>query len=301
MESNDSKQSKFHLFRKYYKILLSKDFNESDDWLDWFIGFTEGDGNLYTSVTSNKCSYTLTQKETTILNEVASVFDFGKVKLFTSGNKSLKENDILGYGRWTCYDKKYIFLLYLIFNNHFYLKNRNVQLNNWYYILINTPIDRFEPLNIYNYDDIPPFNYKLNKATIHNAWLSGFTDAEGCFNITQNVYLRFILDQAEEELLLNNIGEVLLDSYTVIHKKTDQPGRKSKKKVYNLSSFIRVDNKNYLLIRDYFNKYPLKTNKLNNYIHWCEVKELRELNLSESDFIKSFNVSKLKMTKNNKN
>lgn len=298
---SDLNQSKYDLFRKYYKILFSNDFKETDDWLDWFVGFTEGDGNLYSSVNYNKCSFTLTQKEITILNHINSVFNFGNVKLFTSKDKSLKENDILGYGRWTCYDKKYIFLLYLIFNNNLYLKNRNIQLQNWYNILINSPIDRFNLLKITNINQIPPFKFRTNKLTIDSAWLSGFTDAEGCFSVTiastKEIILRYILDQAEEELLLNNIGDVLLDKYIVSLRKTDKPGRKSTKKIYNLTGYISSRNKNYTLITDYFNKYPLKTIKSKNYEHWCVVNLLKDLDLDHDVLVKA--IKECKPTVNN--
>nr|YP_004927416.1 COX1-ai4 protein [Yarrowia galli]CCC29056.1 LAGLIDADG type class1 intron encoded endonuclease, COX1-ai4 protein [Yarrowia galli] len=301
VESN-MKQSKYHLFRKYYKMTFSNDFKETDDWLDWFMGFTEGDGNLYSSVKYNKCSFTTTQKEITMLNHMNSVFNFGNVKLFTSKDKSLKENDILGYGRWTCYDKKYMFTLYLIFNNNLYLKNRNIQLQNWYAILINSPTDRFESLNMTNINQMPPFMYNTNKPTRDNAWISGFTDAEGCFSVTTSIStketkIRFMLDQAEEELLLNNIGEALLDMYNVSMRKTDRPGRKSMKKMYNTSANMSFTNFNFLLVEDYFNKYPLKTNKLNNYTHWCQVINTKFSGLHNEDLFEEMNELKTKVNK----
>lgn len=218
-------KGKYGLFRKHYKILLKKDFIESDQWLDWFVGFSEGDDCLFTSVKNNRCYFILTQKEISILNHIKDVFDFGNVKLFNYNNKSVKtKTDIIDFGRWTCYDKKLIVLLYLIFNGNLYLKFKNTDLNNWYNILMNSPLSRLKAVGITSLNLIPIFNPKLNKPKLYNSLLSGFIDAEGCFTISfytsEKVAVRFILDQAEEEILLNNIGILFSNKPSVYLRKT---------------------------------------------------------------------------------
>lgn len=276
-------KGKYGLFRKHYKILLKKDFIESDQWLDWFVGFSEGDGCLFTSVKNNRCYFILTQKEISILNHIKDVFDFGNVKLFNYNNKSVKtKTDIIDFGRWTCYDKKLIVLLYLIFNGNLYLKSKNTDLNNWYNILMNSPLSRLKAVGITSLNLIPIFNPKLNKPKLYNSLLSGFIDAEGCFTISfytsEKVAVRFILDQAEEEILLNNIGILFSNKPSVYLRKTKG------KDIYRLSIDCNPNWDRYDNIINYFETFPLKSNKLNNYIYWSQVKDVYLMN-KDKDFI----------------
>lgn len=276
-------KGKYGLFRKHYKILLKKDFIESDQWLDWFVGFSEGDDCLFTSVKNNRCYFILTQKEISILNHIKDVFDFGNVKLFNYNNKSVKtKTDIIDFGRWTCYDKKLIVLLYLIFNGNLYLKSKNTDLNNWYNILMNSPLSRLKAVGITSLNLIPIFNPKLNKPKLYNSLLSGFIDAEGCFTISfytsEKVAVRFILDQAEEEILLNNIGILFSNKPSVYLRKTKG------KDIYRLSIDCNPNWDRYDNIINYFETFPLKSNKLNNYIYWSQVKDVYLMN-KDKDFI----------------
>jgi hypothetical protein len=69
------------------------------------------------------------------------------------------------------------------------------------------------------------------KITLEDAWLSGFTDAEGCFNVSLlknsdtklgfRVILRYILDQKNAESLLISIKHLLNYGKVVLRVKTN--------------------------------------------------------------------------------
>src|SRR5258705_2949970 len=85
---------KFETFNKYSNKLIS------NEWLTWFIGFSEGDGAILT--TKGKARFVLTQKEGSILYQVQEVLGFGTVRQFD------------GYYRFIVTDPQNILLLVYI-------------------------------------------------------------------------------------------------------------------------------------------------------------------------------------------
>lgn len=110
--------------------------------------------------------------------------------------------------------------------------------------------------------------FNSNKLTISlfDAWLSGFTDAEGCFNVS--IYsepryklgfktrIRFILDQ-NDKLALYIIRDLLDTGYV-------------SKRSGNLTTFrYTADGYSKLgPILSYFNSFPLKTIKQQAFTKW---------------------------------
>jgi hypothetical protein len=96
--------------------------------------------------------------------------------------------------------------------------------------------------------------------------LSGFTDAEGCFSV--NIYnvknkttfcrCRYILDQKDGKELLLYIRDIF--KYGSINLKSETNN------VFRLT--ISMNNpkiNNFILLIEYFNKFPLKTTKILNF------------------------------------
>ena len=117
--------------------------------------------------------------------------------------------------------------------------------------------------------------------TLQDAWLSGFTDAEGCFNvsITSNaryalghvVKMRFLLDQKDSSILhiirdLFGFGKVTLRS------QTDEVYR------YTATGFKSMND-----VISYFKAFPLLTKKAFSFEKWLTVHNLviNKLHLSE--------------------
>jgi len=111
---------------------------------------------------------------------------------------------------------------------------------------------------------------------LNNSWLSGFIDAEGCFNVTlfkrnaitlsYQVKLRFIIDQKDNLDNMIFIKDQL--NLLLTHRKL------KKEKISNMfiiesNSFVKVP-----LIIEYLNKFMLKTKKQESFNKWVTVYEL---------------------------
>nr|YP_025838.1 intronic ORF at intron 4 of cox1 [Moniliophthora perniciosa]AAQ74282.1 intronic ORF at intron 4 of cox1 [Moniliophthora perniciosa] len=230
----------FSNFYKYYKFIDSK-------WLEWFIGFVEGDGSIFTYKDNNRISFIITQNESRILYHIKETLGFGIVK-YDEGVKSF---------RFIVSDLPSLTILAHLFNGNLFLKHRIEQLNKWINFLQYKSI----PINL---SSIEPVKISLN-----DGWLSGFTDAEGCFNvhITKrlantvgfNTKLRFILDQNDKYAL-----EILRDLL-----KTGFVSQRSEK----LNSYRYTSNslKGFPIIVNYFNLFTLKTIKKEAFQKWTDI------------------------------
>lgn len=228
----------FEIFNKHSNKVISK------EWLTWFIGFSEGDGAILT--TKGKARFLLTQKEGAILHHVQEVLGFGQIKIKP------------GYSRFIVTDTKSILLLLYIFNGNLVIPHRQRQLEDW----INT-LNNSENLNL----ALIPI---LMKPTLFDAWLSGFTDAEGCFNINirprlktvtgYRVSLRFLLDQKNAESTLLHIKNLFEFGQVNVRRDTNSVYRYSNNSIKGL-----------LPVCDYFVAFSLKTKKIESFKHWLKI------------------------------
>lgn len=181
--------------------------------------------------------FTITQNELAVLEMIKSTLNFGSISWDVGAN----------CWRYRIEDLNSIFKLATIFNgNFFFLDHRIEQLSAW-----------IEILNLKGFN----IQFLFDKVSISllDGWLSGFTDAEGCFNVTVGVrasmalgfrvLLRFILDQNDKSALttiqnLFGFGGISFRSGTANCWR------------YETSSLKKIP-----LIINYFNKFPLKTKK----------------------------------------
>ena len=106
--------------------------------------------------------------------------------------------------------------------------------------------------------------------TLSDSWLSGFTDAEGCFNVNiftrkntltgYRVMLRFMLDQKNAYEILNYIRDLFGFGKVALRSKTNNVYR------YTVDSFVGLKT-----VQNYFISFPLKTKKNLSFINWCKV------------------------------
>jgi len=261
---NDNKQSvsettcetslKFSAFHAYYNILFKNQNDLSDKWLTWFIGFAEGDGAIQTYGQGKRTRFVLTQKESEILHKIQDKLKIGVIKHFPQG-KSGKNND---FYRWMVDNPSHILLLAFLFNGNLAQNHRIKQLALW----VNALNNRFGPKTI-KLNDTP------SSITLQDGWLSGFTDAEGCFNvsITKNsrytlghvIKMRYMLDQKDSDIL-NKIYQIFGFGKVSLRSGTDNVYR------YTATGFKVLNN-----VIAYFKVFPLRTKKVLSFKKWLIV------------------------------
>ena len=266
---NDNKQSvsettretslNFSAFHTYYNILFKNKNNISDEWLTWFIGFAEGDGAIQTYNEGKRTRFVVTQKERDILHQIQHKLNIGIVKHFPQGKSDAasqhKNND---FYRWIVDNPSHILLLAFLFNGNLALNHRIKQLTLW----VNALNNRFGPETI-KLKDTPI------SVTLQDSWLSGFTDAEGCFNvsITKNsrytlghvIKMRYILDQ-KDSAILNKISLIFGFGKVSLRSGTD-----------NVYHYTATGFKVLNFVISYFKLFPLKTKKAISFDKWLTV------------------------------
>ena len=109
--------------------------------------------------------------------------------------------------------------------------------------------------------------------TLHDSWICGFSDAEGCFNINitkriavsagYRVILRFLLDQKNSFEALSIIRAVF--GFGHVAQRSDKSGNFR----LTINSLISVSP-----VRAYFTAFPLKTKKAFVFHKWCLAHDL---------------------------
>lgn len=218
------------IYSKAYQIVLKKP--ELDFY--WLVGFFEGDGCLSVFITKQNhysLSFILRQADPKVLYKVKTFLGCGSVY-----------KDKQGYWTYSVRNKEGLLKVAEILNGKLVLTKRLDQYKIW-----------VEALNQKYKTSLVPLTSPATPSW-NNAWLTGFADAEGSFNILLNVRkdsgkqrlrLRFYLDQSYSLESMQALNHWLGGS---LHFK-----QKNKKK----SSRLIVDtfNKAALLIH-YFSTFP---------------------------------------------
>lgn len=212
----------------------------------WLIGFAEGDGHFGIDK-KGYLVFKITQSsiDAQILFYIKKMLGFGSVSVQSKVNKT---------HQYRIRNKDNLENIIRIFNGNLITKAKIVQFKLF--------LQAFN--NKYNTNII--FIECNNKVTLNNSWLSGFTDAEGCFtcstylNKSTNKYIvtvRYIISQ-KNDLEFSKCLAKLINGYIAYVKSYD--------------SYNTVVNYGKLgIILRYINTYPLKTKKHLSYIKWLNV------------------------------
>lgn len=219
-------------------------------WLEWFIGFAEGDGTFH--ISKKNLHFSVTQDEVFILNHIKDVLGFGKVRKFT------------GERKWVYYveDRFSIYLLILIFNGNLVLDHRYTQFSRW--------VNAFNSLPFKGKTYKHSVKLKTNTVSpsLKDGWFSGFTDAEGylgCIvetkrkHISHYVRVSFEISQNGEDWLFTHFKTLFKVGITA-----------SSKKGHNRYIVSGVRNCQVLVL--YFENYNLKTaHKNRSFKLWIDI------------------------------
>ena len=240
-----------HLFFTFNFFLFQTEFSKfhpqkkipTNTFLSWLIGFTEGDGCFLVN-NKNETSFIITQgvDNLSILQLIKDNLQMGSI---------LKQGPRVY--RFIIHKKEFIRLMILLFNGNLILPNKKIQFHHFLttFNLKNTTI---------------PYSISNALPSLTNSWLSGFTEAEGCFSIhllsnSKAFRCRFILTQKGAEnlailskiLLLFNIG--ILEGNS---KKDDY--------VYVVSGLQPIS-----LLFNYFDNFPFLGRKLDSYLKFKDL------------------------------
>jgi len=215
----------------------------------WLVGFAEGDG--YFGI--DKRGYlvfkiTQSSLDAQVLFYIKKSLGFGSVSVQSTTNNT---------HQFRIRDKDNLIKIINIFNGNMITKAKVLQFK-----LFLQAFNKKYKTNIDLIDTV-------NKVNLDNAWLSGFTDAEGCFtcsaflNKATNkhiVTVRYIISQKDDVEFSNELAS-LVNGYVSYLKSYD--GYNTVVNSTKLSIIIR-----------YINHFPLKTKKHISYIRWLKVHKL---------------------------
>lgn len=222
-----------------------------NSFLEWFVGFFEGDG-CFTITNRKDMIFVITQgiQNKNILEYIKNTLGFGSV--IKQGSRTF---------RYVVQD--FINMRYLLhlFNGNLVLPSRKKM----FLKMLAHYNEKMDKKKKRGYAHIKPRN-AIIFPSLSDYWLSGFTDAEGCFHLSfshdsNKFKILYCLAQKGEEnlpilshlILLFNTGRI-------------NPHFHKGHFMYRITGA-----QNCLRIFDYFDKYSLRTSKKTSYLLWKEV------------------------------
>jgi hypothetical protein len=237
-------------FEKYNKYFNNSRKFPEIEFLTWFIGFSEGDGSFVVN-NRNELSFIITQatEDEQILQLIQNKLGLGRV--IKQGKRT---------SRYIVEKKQELELINSLFNGNIILPSKKENFNKFLSIFNKKAVKGQILL-----DSIEPIKSNI-LPSLSNSWLTGFTDAEGCFTVSflsnsRAFRLRYLITQK------GDINVPVLSNLILLFK-TGVIEAHSKKSNY---SYIINGEKACYNVYDYFDNYPLKTKKLKSYLLWKEI------------------------------
>lgn len=245
---------------------IDNSLNLNSNFKYWFIGFTEGDGSFIVNK-NGYLEFKVTQSsiDAQILFYIKKELGFGSVRVQDKNNKT---------HHFRVRDQKGILKLIHIFNGNLLTERKNNQFKLW-----------LEAFNKAYKMDIQLIQND-NNPTLDNAWLSGFSDSEGCFTVSvikrsesyNQVQVRYILSQKNELELMTKIAALFDGKVTYpcrAQPDNNSPGPQAPGNLKSYDGYNMTVNLSKLRkVISYFNIYSLKTKKYIDYFNWLKVYKL---------------------------
>ena len=92
----------FHTFNSLFIKSGKNPINTK--WLEWFIGFAEGDGAIFADKNISRIRFILTQKESEVLVHIQKTFGFGIVRHYNPNKGNGFKGTSNGFSRWVVED-----------------------------------------------------------------------------------------------------------------------------------------------------------------------------------------------------
>lgn len=292
--SETTRKALFFNFEEYEKIKPSHIITLDTVFLEWFIGFTEGDGSFIMknpTVSNEKIQlvFTIQQKDVKLLHKIKTTLGFGSVSL-------QKHTQLYRYDVFKLND---ITRLIHLFNGNIVLqkvwKRFEIWVNTYNYLNTTRAAGVFSTKVII----CKPYS---RECCLQSGWLSGFIEADGGFyaNFRQHLKSRlgycfsfkFYITQKYEKKVLETIGNLFRACCLKNRKPISLYKYKSKTHVYRLD----ISNHNEIgLIISYLDLYPLKGKKHITFLRWKRVfnqrtKLIENVDLSEKSLLKLKNL-----------
>jgi hypothetical protein len=239
---------RFNTFYKCYNNRFPNAVVPSQSFLEWLVGFSEGDGSF---IVNNRGTaiFVITQNtaDLQILEYIQRVLRFGRV--IKQGART---------SRFVVEDRASVALLIDIFNGNlvFPLKQASFAL------FLEAFNKRSRTQGQLTEEEYIP---TLVTPTLNDFWLSGLTDAEGCFNCSilgNSTAYRF-------RFLLAQLGEINLAVLTHITTLIGGVIRSHSKPGINELTVNGA--RNMERVFKYFDTHPLQTKKAKSYQLWREI------------------------------
>jgi LAGLIDADG endonuclease len=249
----------FELFYEHYKQIYPHKPLPSVVWLTWFIGFTEEDGSF---MVTNKgdLMFVITQStyDVAILHDIMNTLGFGRV---ITQNKTQKTS------RFIVQDQVGSSLIVSLFNGNIVLPTRHERFLlylNAFNLLIAKPRKRKAIRTVAYVEGLS----HMVQPSLKDAWITGFTDSEGCFHVSfvsiNNIFyirISYILSQKGEsnKPTLEHIKCLFGAGVVGPHSKP------------NNWTFIISGVTPCFVIYDYFAEFPLKSKKAHSFEKWQKI------------------------------
>jgi len=245
---------------KHFYTLLPEHKNEksiSPEFLSWFIGFVEGDGSFQKS---GYLKITQSSRDVQVLYKIKTTMGFGTVRINDRRNKT---------HCWiTNMDQRCAARLTLLFNGNLItnqkLESFKIWVNYW-----KNKTNNEEYMSLITSDFILQDKPNLELLSLDNSWLSGFIDANGCWNISISKTKSKTNPVASVRLFVacQNDPEWVINIITVLNL-----GRKKNHKT-NINQCWVVEKKDDIdIMLSYIERFPHKTKKSMSFKKFCKVR-----------------------------
>lgn len=254
-------------------------------FLEWFIGFSEGDGSFNTWFDNGKkrANFTINQNDPKLLQWLRTELGFGTVRKVPKPEQGKKQGKKQGktgkenLWRFEVGDKKGLFRLYCLFSGNLVLNKRHLKFQKWCSYLV-FPTGFSQELSAQSSLRAKENQFSGHKwISLDNAWLCGFWEADGGFSAggdfkdkRPHIIMKGYLTQRQEKEMLDEVAFLILNKEKKLSNLTN--GTSDTK--YNRLEFASIPAIQTLFA--YFQKFPLKGEKHIAYGRWKRVFEARE-------------------------